>query len=347
LLRAEALAEELKDEETLLAVMPEQGGGADARPLSAKKELWEQTIGKMTSGESPGARLAAMLQSARQDEASAVAAWRSAAERSLSFDDQVAEAETRVGWSWVDQGPSGNLPAGLIVLGLLAVTGGWLLALHEVRDRLRQRLRALGSRPSLVAVALAAPMAVACVERVGASDDAGKPTVAAESSAERRQESGNLARRRAELQQHLAAKEQANAAVAQRLARRLGEVRRRAMSALRPENPFQKSLANRAEAVESDLQERFQEARVSARVTSSAASEARRAARGVRAGQPRRGSSRQPSSPRRLRSVRRGCRRPTCARSSSPPSRARRGEPEVSPLSQTRHTGDRRNRVRR
>ncbi len=114
-IRAEARAAELKDEEQRLAKLPGQGAEADTRPLTAKPELWEKAVGGSAKGDDtapPPAVLEKLTIQAKaldDDQKTAIAAWSAAMERSLAFPDKVSEVEGLVGWSWNDPNPRGGV----------------------------------------------------------------------------------------------------------------------------------------------------------------------------------------------------------------------------------------------
>ena len=148
LLENESQAEELTEEEKLLAAPAPPGGETDGRPLSAKDDLWKQTVmgaafSDNTQAGSPP--VIEKLRSARElagaKEKEAVDAWGAATEKRMAFWDEVAQAEAVVGRAWPTEDPEPAFPLGLLALGTLAVLGGLVLAIHEARDRLRWRLR--------------------------------------------------------------------------------------------------------------------------------------------------------------------------------------------------------------
>ena len=195
-LRAEAEAAELKDEQRLLTTAIPQSGEADARPLSADEALWKEAVDKAVlhrgSAAQPAALegLATQRKSIEEDQKTAIAAWSSAMERSLAFQDEISKAEALVGWSWNAAGPPVGVSLGLIALGTLAVLGGLIFTFHEIRDGLRWRLRALGSRPSLIAMAIAMPLAVACGAGPEPKEEAGNPPAVGEETGDLKQPSG-------------------------------------------------------------------------------------------------------------------------------------------------------------
>ena len=283
-LRAEALARELKDEERLLTTAPQAEGEADSRLLLAPEDLWVQTFGNSTPGEGLDGRPLAVLEglatvqkkidSYRRD---SIEAWTQAEEQSLKFREELAEVESQVGWAMGSKPPRIALSADLVGLGAVAVLGGLALLMHERRDRLRWRLRAVGSRPSLTAVAIVLAFAGAFGASPGTPDDAPGPTRPAPTTAAPNRVAAELAQLRADLQQQLEEKKEANTAADARLATRLEEVRRaRAAHALKPETARQKAIVEHAEAVEAQVQKSFRDVRVAARVTSSALEEADR-----------------------------------------------------------------------
>ncbi len=268
LIRAEALAEELRAEEVLLR--PDEAVGIDStsKPLSARAELWEQAFDRSSvAGVATGSLLADFLQTARKDEEAAVRAWHEATERSLAFyDKEVPAAEEQVGRSWTSPRKTGE---GRTIWGLLtflsvgAVTAGLLLTLHEARDRIRWRLRALGSRPSLIVLALASAV-LAC----GSAHDSSSQAVTLNPDLLGRLGQGlaGLTGRRDELRRELAATEQANSAASERLRHVMESLRySRVTYGLQADNPKQKQTIDRVLAAAEHMQEQFRAIRVSAR----------------------------------------------------------------------------------
>jgi hypothetical protein len=280
LLRARAESDELKEEEKLLAPTPRPGGAADTRRLAAREELWDQALGKATAvagTEEVLGRLGEVLKSAKEDEKVALDAWSSAQERSLDLQDAIAEAKAEVGRSWDAGPPGGGLPPNLIVLGMLAVLGGLVLTLHEARDRIRWRLRALGSRPSLIAMAVALPLAAACAAPAGAADEDRGPEAAAGATGGPEGPAARLRRSRAELKEQLAAQQRANDTLRKKLDDQLEEARQaRAAFTLTGQEPGQKERVSRAEGLEAEVQTKFRAVRVAARAAARAAGEAQR-----------------------------------------------------------------------
>ncbi len=155
LLEAEAQAAEIKEEQRLLDEEPLRSGDADARPMAAAKGFWETALPRGAFDEgaesAPVAVLAAMdavRASIEQDEKAAIDAWKSAMERDLELQARIFAAEELVGGPASTGGLGGWLSPSLIALGALSVLGGVILTAHEVRDRLRWRLRAWAAAPA-------------------------------------------------------------------------------------------------------------------------------------------------------------------------------------------------------
>ncbi len=134
----------------------------------------------------------------------------------------------------------------------------------------------LGSRPSLIALALAIPLAAA----LGASpttEEPGGPSDKAGSGDPPVRQGIDLEQRRQDIRKKL---DRANAELAgagQQLAPRLEDVRRaRAAHALRPVDASEKRAVERIESIEAQVQEQFRKVRVAARLTARVAAEARR-----------------------------------------------------------------------
>ncbi len=247
--------------------------------MSAKDNVWDDTIRKRikkgTEAQWPAmhAELEKLQKAIERDEAESITAWEEAMEKDLAFQDKIDEAEHLVGWPWKGKRPDIEVSWGLIGQGILALLGGVVLMGHEVRDRLRWRLRALGSRPSPAAFALILPLAaaaaVACGAAPGDETEPEKPPAAAEPAGEAGRDSAALERRRDELQKRRDATQDALEAARLQLDQHLEEIRHaRAANALKPENRDQKELVDRVEAIEKGFQGQFQNLRVSARIAS-------------------------------------------------------------------------------
>ena len=282
-LRAEATAAELQEEERLLAPALQRNGEAEREALVGREgplgrdDPQEDRRGGAAQTPTAQEELETVRNAIAKDETEAVAAWKKAMEKVLAFQDEIDAAERLVGWSWKGKKPGGDLSLDLIAEGILAVLGGLMLTVHELRDRLRWRLRALGSRPSAIGVALLLPLVAAFGASPGPGDEPEKPPAVVEPAEEPGRDSRSLEQRLKDLHEKLSEKQEANEAAAQQLMLHLEEVRHaRAANALRPENRDQKELVERAEHIEAGIQQQFQKVRVSARIASRAVADAER-----------------------------------------------------------------------
>ena len=173
----------------------------------------------------------------------------------------------------------GAVSAGMIGLGVFAVLGGLVLLCHENRDRLRWRLRAIGSRPSMIAAAIVLPLAAACAGWAGpgkGDDDVAPATRTVGSALGTAALLKELEGERDTLKQQLEEKQQANDAARQRLDDRLRDVRHaRAAYSLKPEEA-QKKIVDQAEQFEEKVQRAYRDLRAATRMTARAISEAER-----------------------------------------------------------------------
>jgi hypothetical protein len=281
LMKAEALGDELKEEDRVLSTEQEGAESADTRFFRAPEKVWMKAFPGSLAREGDADRvledLARAQREIEKDQKEATRAWTYASDRMLALREKQAETEGIIGWKMGSKPASGAVSAKLIGLGVLAVLGGLLLLAHENRDRLRWRLRALGSRPSVIAVTIALPVAAACAAGAGPADGAAAP-------AARTVDSGlgtpalvkELERERADLKQQLEDKEQANDAARDRFEDQLKEVRlARAAYSLKPEES-QKKIVELAEQLEERVQRGYRDVRVAARLTARALSEADR-----------------------------------------------------------------------
>ena len=284
MLRTEATAAEIQAEEGLVAPALQRGGEADAKSLSAANDVWEDISKRINSEEDPRTPTARVQMEKvkdviEKDETKAVAAWKQAMEQDLAFQDEVNSAERLVGWSWKGKPPNVNLSIAVIAQGILAVVGGLVLTLHELRGRLRWRLRSLGSRPSAIVVALLLPLAAALGAAPGPGDEPENPPAAGGPVVVAGRDASALKEWREDLQKKLKTKQEANEAAMEQLRLHLEAVRHaRAAHGLRFENQDQKELVARAEKIEAGIQDQFQKVRVSARIVSSAIQDAERLA---------------------------------------------------------------------
>ncbi len=285
LLHVQAEGDELKDEERLLTTTPEGDSQFDSRLLLAPDDLWEKTFPASKPVDGPQGRAAKVLkvlaenqQKIDADQKTAIDEWTWATEQSLDLREERAQRESQVGWSVDSKVHRGGLTLRLMALGAVAVLGGLVLLMHEVRDRLRWRLRAIGSRPSAMAAVFAAivlSLAAGLGAAPGTTDDTTSRSKSAETSGGQVDMAAELQQRRDQLRQQLDEQKQANAAASERVATRLEEVRRaRAAYGLKPESAEQKSEVERAEDVEAKVQKSFQKLRVAARITALSIKEA-------------------------------------------------------------------------
>jgi hypothetical protein len=268
LLRAEAVAEELAEEEAILGVSTGANDPAGSNALRAWRELWELSIGKLDEPLT-AVRIDDAVRSMQKNETAALADWRSAMGKLLEAQDTDRDGNPAVEPTRPAEGTNAALSPSLIALGVLAMLAGWVLALREARGEIRKWLRILGSRPSLFVAALVLPLAspehaLAVPER----DDAAIGSAPARPPG---RPSAELVRRRDEVRQHLLEITRSNDLALGRITLRLAEVRRaRAAHVLRPGNPWERAIANPAGGVESDAQEQFRAIRVSALVVARA-----------------------------------------------------------------------------
>jgi hypothetical protein len=273
LLKAQAEADELKDEERVLTTAPEGTDAIGTRFFRAPEKVWTNAFPTSlpTDGDSDGVlkNLAGVHREIEKHEKESTKAWTFATQRMLELREKRAETEGMIGWRMGSKSAKGTLLPVLVGLGAVAVLGGLVLLAHENRDRLRWRLRALGSRPSLLILAIIVPLAVASGAWSGPADLPAREAPKAESTLGTGALAGELEQERDKLGQQLEEKQQANAAARDRLAGALQEIcRGRAAHALKPETEEQKKAVKVAEALERDVQKSFREIRVLARITS-------------------------------------------------------------------------------
>src|SRR5262249_50692894 len=143
LLEAEAEAAEIQAEQGLLDEAPRLAGAA-VRTLSAEEKFWGKALPcAVSKGAAGQAAVPPKISEVREgiDQKTAIAAWKTALNRNMEFQAEIAKAKELFGGPAGEAGAAGGLSAGLIGLGALTVLGGVILAAHEVRDRLRWRLR--------------------------------------------------------------------------------------------------------------------------------------------------------------------------------------------------------------
>ena len=257
-IKAEVLAEELRVEKALVEASAKQGDTA-LRTLEAKDILWNAAFQDGTAGAIPElSRLRSKFN--HEYEPAAEKAWRAAAARAAALAESKERAESRAGRA-IDSPTPVSASRSLwlsLGLGVLALGGGILMTLHENRDRFRWRARALASRPTLLPLAIVLSLAAIA------------PALAADGPAA-------LSVQRDEVKDKLAKVEELNKAELAELLRRQSDLRQgRALFWLVPKTPTAKRLADDARKSAEDLQERFRDVRVSARVTAKLVSDARR-----------------------------------------------------------------------
>jgi Double-GTPase 2 len=252
---------------------PEGAEAFESRFFRAPENVWVSAFpaNLPKDGDSDGVlkNLAAAHREIEKQQKESSKAWTTANQRMLELREQRALTEGMIGWRMGSKSSSGALSFGLIGLGTVAVLGGLVLLAHENRDRLRWRLRALGSRPSLLILAIVVLPAASRVAWSGPADLPAQKAPKAKSSLGIPALAAQLELERARLEQQLEEKRQANTAAADRLAAKLEEMcHARAAHSLKPETEEQKNLVKVAEALERDVQKSFREIRVLARITS-------------------------------------------------------------------------------
>ncbi len=279
ILKAESLAEELKDEERVLSTEQQGAESSDTRFFRAPEKVWMKAFPGNYAKEGDSDRvleeLARTHRDVDKDQKEATRAWTYAFDRMFALREKQAETERIIGWKMGSKPVEGAVSPGMIGLGALAALGGLVLLCHENRGRLRWRLRALGSRPSMITAAIALPLAAACAGWAGPGDDDDTPATRTVSSA-----LGTAALvkelegERDALKQQLEEKQQANDAARERLEDRLRDVRHaRAAYSLKPEEA-QKKIVDQAEQFEEKVQRAYRDLRVAARMTARAIAEA-------------------------------------------------------------------------
>jgi hypothetical protein len=278
LIEAEAEGDELKAEERLLSAPAEGDDLNESRLLLAPEELWNDIFPESKPVDGPRGRASAVLaalaknqQTIEADHKIAVEEWSWANEQSFDLREERARVESAIGWSMDAKVHRGALPGSLLPFGAVAVLASLALLFHELRDRLRWRLRAVGSRPSTVAaliVAVVLPLALGFGPAPGIGDDtASSPAQAAASDAPV-SVATELIERRDHVRQQLEAQNQSNTAARERVATRLADVRRaKAAHGLKGKTEVQKSIVAHAAEVERKVQEGFRDLRIKARAT--------------------------------------------------------------------------------
>lgn len=282
LIEAEATAAEIKDEQRLLGGDSRRGGDAGARALSAKTAFWEEVLpwaapGKASAG--PPIELVDddVEKAVMNTKKRAIEACKAALQHDMDFRAAAARTDELLGDPAGKAVSSGPIDGSLIALGTMAVLGGLILTVHESRDRLRWRLRAMGSRPSLVALALLVPLAAAMGASPGITDDGVKPPAKAAPAAAAGSPATDLKGSRDQLQEQLKRTKRANEEDQKQLETDLEKVRRaRATFGLKPDekDPLQKEAADQADRIEKRIQEDFFRIRVQARIAAMAAAKA-------------------------------------------------------------------------
>ncbi len=282
LLDAQAQVAEIKEEQRLLDEKPLQGSDAEAKPMAASKGFWTSALIPQAfkeGAEAPSLKVQETMDAVQktidEDRKKAFEAWKAAKQRELAFLAQAAETQELMGGASGVRALAGAFSPHLLLLGLLAVLGGLFLTAHEIRDRLRWRLRALGSRPSLIALALAVPLAAALGASPGTTDkpdSAPKDNGLGESPAWPRID---LEKEREELQKKIQDTNDEIQAARRQLDDRMEEFRRaRAAHGLKPVEPSETQAVERIGSLERQVQDQFRTVRTAARLTAKAASEA-------------------------------------------------------------------------
>ena len=229
LLKAEAEAEELTDEEKLLKETPAGADSDRSRRLSAPEDVWDDVFSLDAHKAGEADVLLRQLEESRlninKHKKRSEDAWSWVNEQSLDVQAKSAETEDLIGWRMGSK-PSGSpISLTMIALGLLALLGGGVMLMHEIRDRLRWRLRAVGSRPSLIFLAIVVPLSAACAAWIGPDQKAPAGAPAAEARWGTAGLLADLKQKRDDLQQRLTEKQSSNSAAAEQLKTLLGEFR--------------------------------------------------------------------------------------------------------------------------
>ena len=186
LLKADALADELKDEARVLTIAQEGTETVDTRSFRAPEKVWisafPPNLAKDRDSDGVLKNLAGAHREIEKQQKESTRAWTSASQRMLELQAGSAETEAMIGWRMGSQSAKGALSPELIGPGFVAVLGALVLLAHENRDRLRWRLRALGSRPSLLIVAMVVPLAAASGAWSAPAEEAARKTSKAEPS---------------------------------------------------------------------------------------------------------------------------------------------------------------------
>jgi len=277
LLRSEAEADELKEEERLLKATPEGAEPIDSPPVKAPEVVWEKLFDVAGSDDSEEVlkQLELAKNHMKKYRDASINVWKWANEQSLELQRARARTEDDIGRQAGGKEGASALTAELIGGGVLAVLGGLVLLGHEIRDRLRWRLRAVGSRPSLLLVGLILPFAVVCAAGSAPVNDAAGPKSAVDATGGTVDLAKELARKRDKLRQRFEDEQQVTAAARRRLTSDFENVRhQRAAHSMEPDTPKFKRIVEQAEASEAKIQESFQELRVAARVAARALNDA-------------------------------------------------------------------------
>jgi hypothetical protein len=281
LLRAQAKGDEIKEEQKLLDDAAEGVEPVDFRRFSAPEDVWDDVfeVDAHSGGDSDALNreLAKSQKNINDYQNESEKTWSSLNAQLLEMQEKHAEFEDRIGWRMGSKPSGSTIPMKIIGAGLLAILGGLVLLVHETRDRMRWRLRSLGSRPSMLILAVVLPLAAACGAWTAPPDDAaGKPKTA-EPAGGIDGLKKELAQKCADLTQLVSDKEGTNTVDDDRLAKTLEGIRRaRAAYSMKPDTQRQKALVDQAEATEATIQRKFRDVRVAARVTSLALGDAER-----------------------------------------------------------------------
>ena len=183
LLRAQAKGDEIKEEQKLLDDAAEGVEPVDFRHFSAPEDVWDDVfeVDAHRDGDSDALNreLAKSQKNINDYQNESEKTWSSLNAQLLEMQEKHAEFEDRIGWRMGSEPSGSTIPMKIIGAGLLAILGGLVLLVHETRDRMRWRLRSLGSRPSMLILAVILPLVAACGAWTALPDDAaGKPKTA-------------------------------------------------------------------------------------------------------------------------------------------------------------------------
>ena len=255
LIKAEELAAELAAEKAVVEASATDGR-TPQRSLEAKEDFWSLAFPEGTTG-APSKLLETRTKFKSEYEPAAEKAWLAAVDRETALTETRAKVESRVNRSMDAPAPvagSGSLWIS-IALSVLALGGGIMMTLHENRDRFRWRARALASRPTVLALV------------IGFGLSANFAALAAEAFSSPKTQ-------RDQLRKKLEALEESNRDELAELHRRQEDLRQgRALFGLIPKTPSAKRIADAAKKSAEELQDRFREVRVYARVTTRLLSE--------------------------------------------------------------------------